>query len=163
MLTSPYHAMKAVARDKTVGSIAYMLLVPPREITRYSGVQNAVPTVRHHVHKVAHKPPVEWDPGQPKGFRDDAATNPSVIPETRERCPRSPYSILKRAAYKMLCPVFAQSDMKASMPLSVSGCFARPFKTAGGTVATSAPMMAACLTWFAVRTEAARISVSSAG
>jgi putative hemolysin len=56
-------------------------------------------------------------------------------------------------------PVLAQSARKASRPLSVSGCLTSALSVAGGTVATSAPIMAASLTWFTVRIEAARISV----
>ena len=56
-------------------------------------------------------------------------------------------------------PVFAQSSRNAFSPASVSGCFTSAFKVAGGAVTTSAPIRAACLTWFTVRTEAARISV----
>ena len=56
-------------------------------------------------------------------------------------------------------PVLAQSARNVSSPLSVSGCLTSAFSVAGGTVATSAPISAACLTWFTVRIEAARISV----
>lgn len=60
----------------------------------------------------------------------------------------------------MVWPVAFQSARKVSRPLSVSGCLTRPFSVAGGTVATSAPIRAASRTWFIVRIEAARISVS---
>ena len=43
-------------------------------------------------------------------------------------------------------PVLAQSARKLSSPLSVSGCLTSAFNVAGGTVATSAPIKAACLT-----------------
>ena len=62
-------------------------------------------------------------------------------------------------AQRMLWPVFFQSARNVSRPLSVSGCLTRLFRIAGGTVATSAPASAACLTWSGVRIEAARISV----
>ncbi len=62
--------------------------------------------------------------------------------------------------YSIDWPVFAQSATKLFSPLSVSGCLMRPFSVAGGTVATSAPISAASRTWFDVRIEAARISVS---
>src|SRR5690606_24808401 len=62
-------------------------------------------------------------------------------------------------AQPIFWPVLAQSARKASSPLSVSGCLTSAFSVAGGTVATSAPISAACLTWLTVRTEAARISV----
>src|SRR3546814_7165560 len=44
---------------------------------------------------------------------------------------------------RMLWPVFFQSARKASSPLSVSGCFTSALSTAGGTVQTSAPSLAA--------------------
>lgn len=56
-------------------------------------------------------------------------------------------------------PVFAQSARNCSRPLSVSGCLTSALRIPGGTVATSAPIMAASLTWFTVRIEAARMSV----
>src|SRR5690606_355989 len=68
-----------------------------------------------------------------------------------------------RSLHKIVWPVFFQSARKASSPLSVSGCLTRLLSTAGGTVATSAPAIAASLTWFGVRIDAARISVESAG
>lgn len=68
-------------------------------------------------------------------------------------------SFASAAAQPIVWPVFAQSARNCSSPLSVSGCFTSAFSVAGGTVATSAPISAACLTWFTVRIEAARISV----
>src|SRR5690606_6694072 len=61
--------------------------------------------------------------------------------------------------HPIVCPVFFQSARNAVMPASVSGCLTSAFRMAGGTVATSAPIMAASLTWFTVRIEAARMSV----
>ena len=60
---------------------------------------------------------------------------------------------------RIFCPVFAQSFMNCSSPLSVSGCDASPMMTDGGAVITSAPISAHCVTWFALRIEAARICV----
>ena len=64
-------------------------------------------------------------------------------------------------AQPIFWPVFAQSARKVSSPLSVSGCLTSAFSVAGGTVATCAPIKAACLTWLTVRIEAARISVGN--
>ncbi len=61
---------------------------------------------------------------------------------------------------RIFCPVFAQSFRNASSPLSVSGWLAIALMTAGGAVATSAPILAASAMWFTVRIEAARICVS---
>ncbi len=55
---------------------------------------------------------------------------------------------------------FSQSARNDSRPLSVSGCFTRFLSTENGTVAMSAPMRAACVTWFAERIEAAMTSTS---
>ena len=66
-------------------------------------------------------------------------------------------------AYRIACPVFCQSARKASRPLSVSVWLASLRSTSGGTVATSAPIMAACLTCMGERIEATRISVSRSG
>ncbi len=55
---------------------------------------------------------------------------------------------------------FSQSARNDSRPRSVSGCFTRFFSTANGTVAMSAPMSAACTTWFALRIDAAMTSTS---
>lgn len=56
-------------------------------------------------------------------------------------------------------PVFFQSAVNISIPLSVSGCLARARKTAGGAVTTSAPIRAHSRIWFGVRIEAPRICV----
>src|SRR5688572_24090475 len=53
-----------------------------------------------------------------------------------------------------------QSARNCSRPRSVSGCSSSFFKTSGGSVATSAPIIAASTTWRGCRIEAARISVS---
>ena len=55
---------------------------------------------------------------------------------------------------------FSQSARNDSRPRSVSGCFTRFLSTANGTVAMSAPMSAACVTWFAERIDAAMTSTS---
>ncbi len=55
---------------------------------------------------------------------------------------------------------FSQSARNDSSPRSVSGCFTRFLSTPNGTVAMSAPMSAACVTWFAERIEAAMTSTS---
>jgi hypothetical protein len=61
--------------------------------------------------------------------------------------------------YRIFWPVFAQSAMNCSSPLSVRTWDARALITAGGAVTTSAPIRAQSLTWLAVRIEAARIWV----
>ena len=63
----------------------------------------------------------------------------------------------------IFCPVFSQSARKAARPLSVKGCLSSALMTDGGTVATSAPISALCLTWPTERMEAARICVFSSG
>jgi hypothetical protein len=60
---------------------------------------------------------------------------------------------------RIFCPVFAQSAMNCSSPLSVRTWLASALMTAGGAVMTSAPISAQSLTWLAVRMEAARIWV----
>src|SRR5919108_3065940 len=59
-------------------------------------------------------------------------------------------------AHRIFCPVFFQSARNSSKPLSVSGCLTSVLRMAGGMVAISAPRIAACLTWFTLRIEAAR-------
>src|SRR5690606_38916942 len=55
-------------------------------------------------------------------------------------------------AYEMIvCPVFSQSATNCRRPMSVKGCLTSDCSTAGGTVTTSAPIIAACLTWFTLR------------
>ncbi len=61
--------------------------------------------------------------------------------------------------HKIFCPVFAQSLVNCSSPLSVKGCEIIALITAGGAVTTSAPMRAAWVMWLALRIEAARIFV----
>jgi len=63
---------------------------------------------------------------------------------------------------RIFCPVFAQSFMNCSSPLSVRTWPAMALITFGGAVITSAPIRAHCEAWFRVRTEAARIWVSKA-
>lgn len=58
------------------------------------------------------------------------------------------------------CPDFFQSARNCSSPLSVRGCLTSDLMTAGGQVATSAPISATCLTCSAERIEAASTSVS---
>src|SRR5205085_12295371 len=53
-----------------------------------------------------------------------------------------------------------QSARNCSSPRSVSGCMRSFFKTSGGSVATSAPIIAASTTWRGCRMEAARIWVA---
>jgi hypothetical protein len=65
----------------------------------------------------------------------------------------------RRSPQPIVWPVFAQSAMNDSMPLSVSGCLTSCLITAGGAVITSAPILAACSTWIGWRTLATRISV----
>src|SRR3546814_17419655 len=60
---------------------------------------------------------------------------------------------------RMLWPVFFQSARKASSPLSVSGCFTSALSTAGGTVQTSAPSLAASITCIGWRMLAPSTSV----
>ena len=67
--------------------------------------------------------------------------------------------VLEDHDQEIVWPVFFQSARKFSRPLSVSGCRARLWSTAGGIVATSAPAIAAWVTWSDVRIDAAKISV----
>ena len=60
-------------------------------------------------------------------------------------------------------PVFAQSARKAARPLSVSGWLNSERSTAGGSVATWAPSLAASTTCIGLRTEATSTSVLNAG
>src|SRR5215467_7435975 len=60
-------------------------------------------------------------------------------------------------------PVLAQSARNAARPLSVSGCWNICRSTAGGKVATWAPILAAAVTCSVERTEATRTSVLSCG
>ena len=57
--------------------------------------------------------------------------------------------------HKIFCPVFAQSLVNRSRPMSVSGCEIIALITAGGAVTTSAPISAAWVMWLAVRIAAA--------
>ena len=102
------------------------------------------------------------------GFRDDAVTQVLFdhkrgafgrVTDMGQLC--APCSILSwyTQLQRIFCPVFAQSFINCSNPLSVSTWEARPLITAGGAVITSAPMRAHSVTWFAVRMEAARIWV----
>src|SRR5690606_1889589 len=94
--------------------------------------------------------------GKPRCPRTGATAQPGDRAGSGEALSASPVLGLPQPIF---WPVFAQSARKASKPLSVSGCLTSAFSVAGGTVATSAPIIATCLTWFTVRTEAARISV----
>src|SRR3546814_1040637 len=58
-----------------------------------------------------------------------------------------------------LLPVFFQSSRKASSPLLVSVCFTSALSTAGGTVQTSAPSLAASITCIGWRMLATSTSV----
>jgi len=51
-----------------------------------------------------------------------------------------------RAGYSIFIPVFFQSARKPARPESVSGCLVRLLIRLAGMVATSAPIIAACLT-----------------
>src|SRR5262245_65191494 len=68
-----------------------------------------------------------------------------------------------RRRYRIDWPVFAQSARKAARPLSVSGWLNSWRSTAGGRVATCAPIFAASITCTGWRTEATRTSVVRAG
>src|SRR5262249_10255012 len=65
--------------------------------------------------------------------------------------------------YRIDCPVFAQSARKAARPLSVSGWLNSWRSTAGGSVATWAPILAASITCTGWRTDATNTSVVRAG
>src|SRR5919198_2916739 len=66
---------------------------------------------------------------------------------------------VQTAAFARATSVF-QSARNCSSPRSVSGCFSSFLRTSGGSVATSAPIIAASTTWRGWRMDAARISVS---
>ncbi len=72
------------------------------------------------------------------------------------------YGLLDRRLYSFAHRylTFSQSALNLASPWSVSGCLMHFFMAAYGTVAMSAPMRAACVTWFAERTDAAMISTS---
>ena len=55
---------------------------------------------------------------------------------------------------------FSQSASNFARPSAVSGCLTQFFKAPKGTVAMSAPMSAAAVTWYGLRMEAAMISHS---
>ena len=63
-------------------------------------------------------------------------------------------------SYRIAWPVLPRPARKDSRNLSASGCLARFLSTAGGTVAISAPAIAACVTWRGVRIEDARKDLS---
>ena len=67
------------------------------------------------------------------------------------------------SAVQAICwPVLAQSARNAARPLSVSGWLNNCRSTAGGTVATCAPILAASTTCIGLRTEATSTSVLNA-
>src|SRR5690606_16467744 len=57
------------------------------------------------------------------------------------------------------CGTFFQSSRNRAIPMSVSGCFHSDGNSDPGMVAISAPITAACCTWWMLRTLATMISV----
>ena len=93
-----------------------------------------------------------------------ARTARAALGSSRRRIGRGG-ALLRRRRYILLVAhalaTFSQSFMKESRPRSVSGCCTIFFSTPNGTVAMSAPMRAACVTWLALRIDAAMISTRS--
>lgn len=86
-------------------------------------------------------------------------TGVGASPDLRVAGWHPPYAGWVALAYRIFWPVFAQSALNWSRPLSVSTWLARALMTFGGAVTTSAPIRAQSLTWLAVRMDAARIWV----
>src|SRR2546429_1465463 len=89
---------------------------------------------------------------------DAAALAPERLHRGRGVSGRERRDPAQTAAFARATNLF-QSARNCSRPRSVSGCSNSFFRTSGGSVATSAPIMAASTTCRGCRIEAARISV----
>src|SRR5207249_12088643 len=96
---------------------------------------------------------------QPPPQADPPALSPQRLHRGRSVALAQRREVCQTAAFARATRLF-QSARNCSSPRSVSGCSSSFFKTSGGSVATSAPIIAASNTWRGWRIEAARISVA---
>ena len=91
-------------------------------------------------------------------FEGKKALHPFAEASRRTVAASGAVGLKRRQIYAFF--TFSQSASNFARPSAVSGCLTQFFKAPKGTVAMSAPMSAAAVTWYGLRMEAAMISHS---